>query len=100
MRSDLIIYLFGHIALQTDVNGNEKKNLLTNGKKLEKIQLVSKVPVVLTTNVDGLNGENSYLFETQKNSSVSKSPIGMFNDFTIPNSLRLVDDKVRTYYGI
>lgn len=100
MREDLVIYLFGHVGLMTDVDGNEKKNLLTNGKKLEKIQLVTKVSVVLTTNVTGMGGDNEYVFETQKNRSVSKSPIGMFKDFTIPNSLRLVDDKVREYYGI
>jgi hypothetical protein len=99
LRADLNIYLFGHVALQTDVDGNEMKTLLTNGKKLEKIKLESKMPIVLVTNVTGLGGDNEYIFETQKNRSVAKSPIGMFSDFKVPNSLRLVDDTIRKYYS-
>jgi hypothetical protein len=100
LRPDLIIYLFGHVALQTNVEGTEEKALLTNGKKLEKIQLQTKVPVVLTTNVIGLGGENEFVFETRKNKSIAKTPMGMFKDFKIPNSLRLVDDTIRKYYSI
>lgn len=100
MREDLIIYLFGHVAIYTDVNGNENKCLLTNGKKLEKIKLESKVPIVLNTLVQGSGNDNKYYFETQKNRSTSKSPVGMFDDFLIPNSLKLVDQKIREYYGL
>lgn len=70
-------------------------------KKLEKIKLESKLPVVLYTHMErGLQGDNEYKFETQACRSTGKSPIGMFDSFLIPNSLTLVDSKIREYYGI
>lgn len=101
LREDLIIYLFGHICLFTDVDGNESKGLVTNGKKLEKIKIESKLPIVLFTAVDkGTNGSNTHYFETKKNRSTAKTPLGMIDEFLIPNSLKLVDAKIREYYGI
>lgn len=101
LRDDLVVYLMGHVTLYTDVDGNESKCLVTNGRKLEKIKLESKLPVVLFGSVErGMNGDNKYYFETQSNRSTAKTPIGMFNEFKIPNSLKLVDNKIREYYGI
>lgn len=101
LREDLIIYFMGHVSLFTDVDGNESKCLVTNGRKLEKIRLESKLPIVLFGCVDkGINGDNSYYFETQANRSTGKTPLGMFDDFKIPNSLKLVDNKIRDYYKI
>lgn len=34
LREDLIIYLSGHVTLYTDVDGNESKCLVTNGRLL------------------------------------------------------------------
>lgn len=101
LRDDLVIYLMGHVTLFTDVDGNESKCLVTNGKKLEKIKLESKLPIVLFGSVErGFNGDNKYYFETQSNRSTAKTPMGMFSDFKIPNSLKLVDDTIRAYYKI
>ena len=47
LRDDLVIYFTGHVTLYTDVDGNESKCLITNGRKLEKIKLESKLPIVL-----------------------------------------------------
>ena len=101
LRNDLIIYFFGHVHLFTDSYGHESRGLVTNGKKLEKIHLESKVPVVVHTSVQyGADGKNEYRFETQKSKSTGKTPYGMFDDFIIPNSLKAVDDKIRNYYSI
>ena len=101
MRDDLVIYFMGHVTLYTDVDGNESKCLITNGRKLEKIKLESKLPIVLFGKVDrGLNGDNKFYFETQANRSTAKTPLGMFEELQIPNSLKLVDDKIREYYGL
>ena len=101
MRNDLVIYLLGHTVLTTQQDGNELRHLVTNGKKLEKIHLETKIPIVLHTAVEsGQNGDNKYEFETKKNRSSGKSPVGMFDEFMIPNSLKLVDNTIRTYYGI
>ena len=101
LRKDLIVYLFGHVTLYTDVDGNESKCLITNGRKLEKIKLESKLPVVIFGKVErGANGDNKFFFETQSNRSTGKTPIGMFEEFQIPNSLALVDATIRTYYEL
>lgn len=101
LRDDLIIYLLGHVTLYTDVDGNESKCLITNGRKLEKIKLESKLPIVLFGGVErGSEGKNKHYFETQSNRSTAKTPLGMFDEFSIPNSLKLVDTKIREYYDI
>lgn len=101
LRDDLVVYFMGHVTLYTDIDGNESKCLVTNGRKLEKIKLESKFPVVLFGSLErGLNGDNKYWFETQANRSTAKSPVGMFKEFKIPNSLKLVDSTIREYYGI
>jgi len=101
LRADQIFYLFGHVELITDATGEEKKVLATSGKKLKKIFPESLLPIVLFTNVDkGTNGDNKHYFETKKNRSTAKTPLGMFNQFTIPNSLRLVDDTIRRFYNL
>ena len=87
----------GHIIV--DDLGTRK--LVTNGRKLEKICLESKLPIVLFTNVENAGkGKNKYYFETGKYESTGKTPIGMFDEFLIPNSLKLVDDKIREYYNL
>lgn len=101
MIPDLVIYLIGHTVLTTQQDGNEMRHLVTNGKKLEKVHLETKIPIVLHTNVtSGANGDNTYSFETQKNRSSGKSPYGMFDEFLIPNSIALVDSTIRKYYEI
>ena len=100
LRKDLVVYFTGHVTLYTDVDGNESKCLVTNGRKLEKIKIESKLPIVLFTKVERDMDKNMYLFETQANRSTAKSPIGMFETATIPNSLRLVDDTIRSYYSL
>ena len=101
LRPDIIVYLSGHVSIYTDVDGNESKCLVTNGRKLEKIRLETKLPIVLFSSVTkGLQGKHEYKFETQANRSTAKTPLGMFTEFQIPNSLKLVDDTIRNYYGI
>lgn len=101
LRKDLVIYFMGHVTVYTDVDGNESKCLITNGRKLEKIKLESKLPIVLFGNVErGSGGDNKYTFETQANRSTGKTPLGMFKNFSIPNSLRLVDDTIREFYKL
>lgn len=101
LREDQIVYFLGHIELITDIDGNERKVLATTGKKLKKIFIESFMPIVLFTRVEaGTEGDNKHWFETKANRSSAKTPIGMFSEFLIPNSLKLVDTKVREYYGI
>ena len=99
LRPDQIVYIFGHTMLQTQQDGTEKMVFSVIGKKLTKTQPEGFYPIVLMTRVDyGDDGDNKYFFQTKANRSSAKTPMGMFSEFEIPNSLKLVDNKVREYY--
>ena len=101
LRNDQIVYIFGHTMLQTQQDGTEKMVFSVIGKKLTKTQPEGFYPIVLMTRVDyGDDGNNKYFFQTKANHSSAKTPLGMFADFEIPNSLKLVDQTVRNYYKI
>ncbi|MBQ9391995.1 MAG: hypothetical protein IJU02_07410 [Lachnospiraceae bacterium] len=87
--------------LQTQQDGSEKMVFSIIGKKLTKVQPEGFYPIVLMTRVEyGDEGNNQYWFQTKANHSSAKTPIGMFDKFEIPNSLKLVDGAVRKYYNI
>ena len=89
----------GHTMLQTQPDGSEKTVFSVIGKKLTKTQPEGFYPMVLMTRVEfGSDGDNKYYFQTKANHSSAKTPLGMFNSFEIPNSLKLVDDAIRNYY--
>lgn len=101
LRDDQIAYIFGHTMLQDMPDGTQKTVFSVSGKKLTKTQPEGFYPIVLMTRVEyGDNGENKYFFQTKANHSSAKTPLGMFKDFEIPNSLKLVDDTIRKYYKI
>lgn len=101
LREDQIAYVMGHTELVTDVNGQEVRALSVIGKKSKRTPPESFFPICLFTHVeDEGDGNISFFFETKKNRSSAKTPLGMFNDFRIPNSLKLVDSTIRKYYNI
>ena len=89
-----IVYVIMHE--QTDDNGDTRPK--TIGKLLDdKVCVEGMFTVVLRCVID--NGD--HLFVTQaEDRAVSKSPEGMFDSDKIPNDLRLVDTKIREYYGL
>lgn len=101
LRDDQIAYIFGHTMQQTQPDGSEKTVFSVIGKKLTKTQPEGFYPIVLMTRVEyGDDGNNKYWFQTKANHSSAKTPLGMFDKFEIPNSLKLVDDTVRKYYDL
>ena len=99
LRKDQVVYIFGHVMLETQQDGTEKLVFSVIGKKLKRTQPEGFYPIVLMTHVEyGDDGNNKYWFQTRANHSSAKTPLGMFSDFEIPNSLKLVDDTVRKYY--
>jgi hypothetical protein len=101
LRPDQVVYIMGHTMLQTQADGTEKVVFSIIGKKLTKTSPEGFYPIVLISRVEyGDDGDNKYLFQTKANHSTAKSPIGMFKDFEIPNSLKLIDTTIREYYGI
>jgi len=97
-REDLIIFFMFHVQDLVDEVGNHFYRIQTSGRKLEKIKLESKFPVVLYGKCE-YGEQNKYYFETQANYSTAKSPEGMFNQKTIPNNLKIVADAVRKHSG-
>ena len=101
LRKDQIVYIMGHTMLQTQSDGTEKTVFSVIGKKLTRTQPEGFYPIVLMTRVEyGDDGDNQYYFQTKANHNSAKTPLGMFDKFEIPNSLKLVDDAVRNYYKI
>ena len=101
LRKDQIVYIMGHTMLQTQSDGTVKTVFSVIGKKLTRTQPEGFYPIVLMTRVEyGDDGNNQYYFQTKANHNSAKTPLGMFDKFEIPNSLKLVDDAVRNYYKI
>ena len=99
LRKDQIAYIFGHTELVTDVDGKEVKALSVIGKKSKRVPPEGFFPICLFTHVeDDGDGNCEFMFETRKSKSSAKTPIGMFSEFRVPNSLALVDETIRKFY--
>ena len=94
LPDDVIVYFLHHT--ETDpITGRIKAK--TIGKMLdEKLTLEGCFDIVLMTSIEA----NDHCFLTQSDGTNScKSPEGML-DAKIPNDLKLVDTKIREYYGL
>ncbi len=83
MRDDLTIIFTAHSQTENDDNGYQFTRIRTNGKKLNKIYLESKMTTVLLAKKKG----DRYIFETQANQSSAKSPMGAFDSMEIDNDI-------------
>ena len=90
MREDLAVILVGHT--QTSEDGFTC--MLTNGRKLNKICLESKMTTVLLSRINE-NGE--YVFETRAKNSTAKTPRGAFDVDEIPNDITIVIDALKDF---
>ena len=88
MRDDLTVILIGH----TQTSDDGFTCMLTNGRKLNKICLESKMTTVLLSRIND-NGE--YVFETRARNSTAKTPRGAFDVDEIPNDITLVIDALK-----
>ena len=92
LPDDVCVYYFTHC--ETLDNGVTTVKLI--GKLLrEKITIEGLFTIVLRTGVS----EGNYYFFTQNNGKDTvKSPLGMFDAFSIDNDIAYVDAKIRNYY--
>lgn len=86
MRDDLTVIFVAHTQTDRDDSGYQFTRIKTSGKKLDKITLESKFPVVLLAKV--IDGK--HVFETKANNSTSKTPLGAFEDTYIDNDISAV----------
>lgn len=93
LPDDVIVYYMSHTEVD-ETSGIEKAK--TIGKSIDKyVTVEGKFTVVLKTAV----ADGTYNFITQNNGHDRvKSPIGMFDSFSIDNDLKYVDEKIRNYY--
>lgn len=92
LPDDVIVYYLSHC--ETLENGITTVKLI--GKMLrEKITIEGLFTIVLKTGVS----EGKYYFFTQNSGKDTvKSPMGMFDTFSVDNDLAYVDAKIRNYY--
>jgi hypothetical protein len=86
LRDDLTVVFTAHLQTERDDSGFTFSRIKTSGRKLDKIVLESKFPIVLLAKC--MDGE--YVFETHANQSTAKTPLGLFDTDTIPNDLNAV----------
>lgn len=93
MRDDLTVIFVAHTQTDRDDSGYFFTRIKTSGKKLDKITLESKFPVVLLAKVvDG-----KYVFETKANFSTAKTPMGCFDENYIDNDIAEVLNALEDY---
>lgn len=92
LPEDVCVYYFTHC--ETLENGITTVKLI--GKVLrEKITIEGLFTIVLKT---GVNEGKYYFFTQNSGKDTVKSPLGMFDTFSIDNDLSYVDAKIRNYY--
>ncbi|MBO7251778.1 MAG: AAA family ATPase [Oscillospiraceae bacterium] len=93
MRDDLTVIFVAHTQTERDDSGFYFTRIKTSGKKLDKITLESKFPVVLHAKI--IDGK--HVFETKANNSTAKTPYGAFDDATIDNDISFVMDTIKDF---
>jgi hypothetical protein len=92
LRSDLDCFVLCH----SELDDTGKMKVKTIGKLFsEKYGMETTVSMLLQTEIS----DGNYYFITQGDARhIAKSPMGMFEDKTIPNDLNLVKQKMQEYY--
>lgn len=95
LPEDKIVYIMMH----EEENDSGTTKPKTIGKLLdEKVCLEGMCTIVLQAKI-GEDGE--HIFVTQNDgTNVAKSPLGLFENKTIPNDLKAVDTAIRSYYEL
>ena len=100
MKTDVIV--IGHNDTKFDAStGGKIDAVRTIGRLLdEKVDIPSLFTVVFTTAITkDSDGRPEYSFRTQTDgSNFAKSPMGMFEELTIPNDYNLILTRIHKYY--
>ena len=93
MRDDLTVIIVAHSITDADDSGIVFTHIRTNGRKLEKIVLESKLNVVLLAECK----DGKYIFHTRADRSSVKTPIDAFGEDEIPNDMAAVLKALEEY---
>lgn len=93
MRDDLTIIILCHSETISDDNGIIRTRIKTNGRKLEKLVLESK----MTTVIWSVRQDGKYKFILSADGSTCKVPLGAFEDDECDNDIMLVIKALESY---
>lgn len=93
MRDDLNVIILAHAITDTDDNGVVFTHIRTNGRKLEKIVLESKLTTVLLA----VCKDGKYVFKTRSDRSSVKTPLGAFDNDEIENDISKVLEALKEF---
>ena len=93
LRKDLTVIILCHSETISDDNGIVKTRIKTNGRKLEKLVLESK----MTTVVWAVRQDGKYKFILSADGSTCKVPMGAFTTDEIDNDIMLVIKALEDY---
>ena len=93
MRDDLTIIILCHSETISDENGIIRTRIKTNGRKLEKLVLESK----MTTVIWSVRQDGKYKFILSADGSTCKVTLGAFEENEIDNDIMLVIDALKEF---
>lgn len=93
MRDDVTVIIVAHSITDTDDNGIVFTHIRTNGRKLEKIVLESKLTTVLLAECK----DGKYILHTRADRSTVKTPLGAFEEDEIENDITKVLKALEEY---
>lgn len=93
LREDLTVIILCHSETISDDNGIIRTRIKTNGRKLEKLVLESK----MTTVVWAVRQDGKYKFILSADGSTCKVPLGAFEDNEIDNDIVKVLEALKDY---
>ena len=93
LRDDLTVILLAHSETISDDNGIVKTRIKTNGRKLEKLVLESK----MTTVVWSVRQDGKYKFILSADGSTCKVPLGAFEKDECENDIMTVIKALEDY---
>ena len=83
LRDDLTVIVVCHSQTQKEDDGYTFTRIKTSGKKLDKLNVESK----LTTVLYAVAKDGEYIFQTKAKNSTAKTPMGAFDAEEIPNDI-------------
>ena len=96
MRDDMTIVFTAHVQTDSDDNGRVHSRIKTSGRKLDKLQIETKLQALLFAK---RNADGDYIFEVHSNNSTAKTPPGLYESETVPNDIAQVINDIRDYFG-
>lgn len=93
LRDDLTIIVVCHSQTQKEDDGYTFTRIKTSGKKLDKLNVESKLTTVLYATVK----DGEYIFQTKADNSTAKTPMGAFEESEIPNNIMTVLKALKDY---